>query len=380
MCNIIDISKSMTSVALVEIKNDKVIVNLEEMKAGVEQIKAIVDDSIKNDLDVEVVEDKIKSLKALQEDTTDYRKSFTAPMDEVKKETMAIEKVIKEQRDRLITRKDAILESTYLIAEETIRRELTKLQVANNNIVLNMEIFESFISNQRKVKGMLPNEKGILGKASLEKISKEFELHVAPIREAKRLEELKATEQKQFEMYLENLNVSSNDMNELEAVTINLTKMKETIADFYPHIIEQCERTIENKLGLAKGNINTLKALEAQRKAEAKTVEVQDEDGEIITELYNYENNLLLLSGDLDMVRDAYTRVRSLYPNIKYAETKERAEKLGKKLKSMLDELEAPASSEEDKRVVKETFTVEGTVEDMKALVKFMKERGMRYE
>jgi len=335
---------------------------------------------------VGVVERKIKEIKDTRDNFLDFRKSFTSPLDGIKREFTSREKEIETQRNRLIDRKDEMLEVVYQIAEEVIKEELNRLQKDSGDIAPDMSVFDSFVSVQRKIKGMLPNDKGVLGKASLEKIEKEFEKHVAPIREAKKLEELKATEQKQFEMYLENLNVSSNNISELEAVVINLTKMKDTIPDFYPNIIDQCVRTLDNKIGLAKGNINTLKALEAQQKAEdvvkeveARVEEIRDADDDVISMLNSIESGLLIISGDKSELEAQLTKMREAFKSIKYVETQTKAKELAAKIQGMIDSIPTEDSAE-DKEIVTETFTVTGTVGDMKALVRFLKEKGIKYE
>jgi len=383
---LVQLSTEIVKVDLIEIKDKIPVANTEAVDAYILELTAYVDESIKNDLDVEVVESKIKEIKDTHDGFTDFRKSFTAPLTGIVKEFTSRESKIDEQRDRLIERKKEMLEFTYEIADEAIRLEFERLQEESNNITPDMTVFDSFVSKQREVKGMLPNDKNVLGKASLEKIEKEFEKHVAPIREAQRLEELRASEQKQFEMYLENLNVSSNNINELDAVIINLTKMKEVIPDFYPNIIEQCTRTLDNKIGLARGNINTLKALEAQaeaeataKQAEAKVEELHDADDEIITELNNIENGLSIISDDKKMLNTQLDRLRALFKSIKYAETQNLAKDVAEKIKLMIIDIDTKSKTE-DKEIVSETFTVHGTVDDMKALVKFLKERGMSYE
>jgi len=368
---------------LIEITDKKPVANTETLDIYITELTKYVDDSVKNDLDVEVIDSKIKEIKHTYDGFTTFRKSFTTPLDGIKKEFTSRESKIQEQRNRLTARKEEMLEETYKIAEASIRAEFDRLQKENENIVLDMTVFDSFVCVQRKVKGMLPNEKDVLGKASLEKIEKEFEKHVAPIREAKRLEEQRASEQKQFEMYLENINVNSNNVSELEAVIINLEQFKSQVAELYPNIVTQCTRTLENKIGLTKGNINTLKALEAQREAEnkakqaeAKVEELHNEDDEIITEINNIENGLPVISSDKVILNEKLLRLRELFKSMKYTTTQTLAGEVAEKIKGMIGDIKDGAYLE----TVRETFTVEGTVEDMKALVRFMKERGIRYE
>lgn len=389
--DLVELGQKIVNIDLIEIKDKMPVANTEYLDAYIESLTSYVDEAIANDLDVDVIESKAKEIKTTFENFTDFRKSFTAPLQGITKEFTSREALVKEQRERLLAQKEKMLETTYKVAEEAIRAELERLQSENDNIVPDMTVFDSFIEAQRKVKGMLPNEKGLLGKASLEKIEKEFEKHVAPIREMKALEELKAKEQKQFEMYLENVNTSSDNINELEASIITLEKFKAQIADgeLYASITDQCIRSVENKIGLAKGSINALKALEAQRKAEeeakqatAKVEELQDADDEIITELNNIENGLALIDNDKAMLEDKLARLRELFSEVKYADTKTLAVSVANKIKALLSQINesVDAGSDEAKEIVSETFTVHGTVEDMKALVRFMKERGMRYE
>ena len=374
---------------LIEIKDGVPIANTVAIDAYLVGATSYVDDSIKNDLDVEIVERKIKEIKDVTDGFVDFRKSFTAPLDGMKKEFTTRESDLDNLRKRLILRREEMLETTYMIADEAIQKEFKKLQVENDNIVPDMTVFDSFISAQRKVKGMLPNDKDILGKASLEKIEKEFEKHIAPIREAQRLEGLKEKEQKQFEMYLENLNVTSDNINELEAVVVNLEKFKTQVAELYPNIIASCERTLVNKIGLAKGNINTLKALKAQheaedktKQAEAKVEELHDADDEIITEINNIKSGLLVVENDKNILNEKLDRLRVLTTSMKYAKTLEDAKELATIIKTMISDAESKESqaTKENQEIVSETFTVSGTIDDMKALVKFLKERGMSYE
>jgi len=386
---LMELSVKITQLDLIEIKNKVPTANVEALDSYISELTVYVDESVKNDLDIEVVEIKIKEIKDTKDGFIDFRKSFTTPLDGIKKEFTARETKIEEQRNRLVTRKEEMLETTYKIAEEAIKTEFERLQSDNNNIVPNMEVFDSFVSAQRKVKGMLPNEKGLLGKASLEKIEKEFELHVKPIRDAKTLEDLKAKEQKQFEMYLENLNVKSDNIQELEAVIINLEQFKNQVEELYPNIIDSCTRTIDNKIGLAKSNINTLKVIhkqkeaeEAQRKAVAEVVAVNNLDDEILKEIESIESGLKIISDDKGMLNEKLERLRVLAVSMKYKSSLDLAGIIATIIKTMIANIEKieDAQKSENKEIVSETFTVHGTVADMKALVKFLKERGIGYE
>jgi len=382
--NLTELGKQIVNLDLIEIKEKKPVANTETLDIYITELTNYVDESIKNDLDVEVVESKIKEIKTAFNGYIDYRKSFTTPLDSVKKKLISKEKCIDKQIDRLAVRREEMLETTYKIAEASIRQEFERLQAENDNIVPDMTVFNSFLEAQRKVKGMLPNEKGVLGKASLEKIEKEFEKHVAPIREARRVEDLKASEQKQFEMYLENLNVSSNDINELEAVVINLVKMKDVIPDFYPNIIDQCNRTIDNKIGLANSNIATLKAREAEAKAEAKVEEMNNADKEALAELQVVKDKLSDMTLTKDDLKEHHETLSALYKKMTFAENQEKVRLTGISVNDRITAIDKAELEEKKKSLgveeVSETFTVRGTAEDMKALVRFMKERGMRYE
>jgi len=388
-----ELSIKIVNLDLIEIKDKVPVANTSTVDEYIKELTAYVDDAIDNDLDVEVIESKIKEIKSTYDGFMDFRKSFTTPLDGIKKEFTSRENKIDEQRDRLIKRKEEMLETTYKIAEEAIKSEFEKLQESNEKIVPDMTVFDSFVSAQRKVKGMLPNEKGVLGKASLEKIEKEFEKHIAPIREAKALEELREKEQKQFEMYLENLNVKSDNIPELEAVIVNLEQFKNQVAELYPNIVDSCIRTLDNKIGLAKSNINTLHAMakqkeaeEAQRKAEeeakqaaVEVKEVHTADDEILKEIEFIKDGLGVISDNKDLLNEKLDRLRVLTTSMRYATTLELSKEVATTIKNMITDIEK-ASLSENKEIVSETFTVHGTVEDMKALVRFLKERGMSYE
>jgi len=177
-------------------------------------------------------------------------------------------------------------------------------------------------------------------------------------------------------MYLENMNVNSNNISELESVIINLEQFKGRVSELYPNIVTQCLVTLENKIVLANSNINTLKALEAKREAESKTKqaeakveEMHDADDEIIKEIENIDSGLTVISGDKDMLNEKLLRLRELFKSMKYTTTQTLAGEVAEKIKVMIGEIKDDA----DVAIVKETFTVEGTVDDMKALVRFMR-------
>lgn len=383
---LVELGQKIVNIDLIEIKDKVPVAKTEHLDAYNEADAIAIDEIIKNVLDIDIVIEEISKRKKIKNNFIEWRRSWTSPITAVVREFTPKETRMDENIDRLVAQKEKMLETTYKVAEESIRAEFKRLQSENDNIVPNMTVFDSFVEAQRKVKGMLPNDKGVLGKASLEKIEKEFEKHVAPIREMKALEELKAKEQKQFEMYLENVDTSSDNIDKLEASIITLEKFKAQIADgeLYSSITDQCTRSIDNKIGLAKGSINALKALEAQRKAEdeakqatAKVEELQDADDEIITELNNIENGLSLIDNDKAMLEEKLARLRELFPVMKYADTQTLAKEVADKIKEMIGQFK---DTTEDAKAVSETFTVHGTGEDMKALVRFIKDRGMRYE
>ena len=377
------LGERLTSLDLVEVKDKKVVANTAMMDQYLDALKKHNDDIISNELDVEVVNMEIKQQKDTFKGFVEFRKGYTEPMKAVSSELTEREnKVWKLEIQRLEKHQKMMMEETFKVAEKVIKNELERLLDENQQLGLSLSTFDSFIQVQREKKGMLPNQKGNLSATSTKKIDEEFEKLAKPVREAQALQEQQEKEQKQFETYLPDTN--SNSIEELEATKITLMKLDQQVDELYPSIKDHCHRAIKSKISLIEGNIRTLEAVAKQKEAEARESELKQADSDLVKRLDEIE--LGVCSGlTKEALNTILEEIRGFYESIKFAENQTRAKALAESIKMEISAIELAEQVNVEPEVIEtevvtETFTVTATPAQFRELVKFMKEKGMRYE
>ncbi len=146
-----------------------------------------------------------------------------------------------------------------------------------------------------------------------------------PIKERKELREKISLQQKGFENYLENIDTKGS-IETLNASIIALKRFAETIAETYPDIINQSNRTILNKIEICEANIRA-------NIAEEKSAELQKVDDTLLAEVYQIDKAKYSTQKELE---DAKHRLGEIYILLQIDSHKKDVTAIGKKFSEQI--------------------------------------------
>ena len=321
-------------VSLIDIKisADGVTDNAEQIAEIVSLFTTWSDDIIKNALDAESVTDAKKMIMEFKKYLSETRKLQTNPLKEVAGHYTPLEAKLDEASKALTTKFEAINEVEYQNRERAIREHFeSRIKADGLTEIVGMDAFIDFIANKRKTN--IFTAKGALTKGIKDAIDEALRVVVAPIQEAKALEEKKALQSKQFESYLDGI-PSDGSVDLLEASKITLTKLRGSVEELYPDVVEACYRSIDNKISRCDSNI---KAVQAIAEADA----IKNADGQFMdiayAEIKIASQNMTLGIEDLKILAN---ELREIYPKLTFAENQEKVKSLGASLTQRITALE----------------------------------------
>ncbi len=248
----------------IEVKGSKIVENSKQIKSIVELMDKHTKDVCRNALDIEEVENTKENISTILAWFKGSRIQLTKPLDDMKKNFTSLEKDMGGLINDLKDKEDAIREKDYQIAEKSIRNELAEL-IDGASVDVSIEVFEDFVENKRKLKGMMPNDKNKLSAASLKSISEQFNLIAQPLMDAKELEAKKTQQSKAFDLYIGGVTLIGS-AEHLEANLVSLGQLSQQIDELYPDIKEECHRRIANSKTTIEGNMRASK-IEDEKKA-----------------------------------------------------------------------------------------------------------------
>lgn len=324
----------------IEVKGTGIIDNSSLIADGVSLMRSRADEVIKNELDVENVELVVKEFDEVHKWLTATRTSVTKEFDETKKKFTANEKRLKDEiigdlKNHILDMK----EKTFVVAENNIKKELQKLLDENNDLGIGLDVFDSFISEKRKTAGMLPSDKtGKTSASSLRTINDEFEKIAKPIREAKEVEKRKSLQSKNFEHYLDGIKIDGEDA-VIDAGITSLYKLEASVADNFPDIIEECKRTIKNKIEKAEALKVANKALKERDEAIAERDANSIHDEPYMEQVAALNDGIMF--DDNDALDEKLTKLRAIHPQIKDENNRAKIVDIANSMKDLISQAQA---------------------------------------
>lgn len=315
--------------------------NAEIIGMGIDLMAARANEVIKNELDIGNVELVKKEFNEIYQWLKATRTSVTSSFDEVKSKFTANEKRLKDEIIKSID--DQILamkEKTFKIAEANIRSVLNEMIDESEGIGITIDMFDSFIESKRQNASMLPTEKTKkTSAAALKTIRDEFEKIAKPIREALAINEKKDLQSKQFESYLDNIDVDSDNPEIINAAIKSLFRLRESVEANYPDVIESCHRSINNKIEKAEANIRALEAMAERDALQSKQNEIDAHDKEIMIEVRTINEGVLL--DDADTLTKKVDRLRTIHGKLIGEDNKNEVVRIANSLKDLISKSNA---------------------------------------
>lgn len=233
--------------------------NAEDIKKAVEVLETTLKTTLENTDRIDVVDGLSENLKVVTDWLKGTRLQVTEPFDKLKSSFTANERVLKDLAAVVKTKKDELLEETYKKARVKIFEELKKLVdelIEKSEIPINLNVFEDFAEVKKKLKSMIPNEKGKLGAASLKQIKEQFDMVANPLIEAKRVAAVKEKEHNVLTQQLSKMTVSG-ETQVLNETLESLRELYEQADMYYPNIKESAESQITSTANMIKANIKS---------------------------------------------------------------------------------------------------------------------------
>ncbi len=303
----------------------------------VAKYEAHIEDVIKNVLDPDVLLEEKKTLLEIGKYFKKTRQIQTAPLKEVAGHFTPHESKFDELNTRLMQQYEKMNEVEYKKREISLKEYFTELLKADGfEEVISLDAFKDFIGAKRKTK--FYTSKGALNAKIKGEIEDAVRLVAEPIKEAKRLDEEKSKESKQFESYMENFNGDGIDNEKLGSTINQLIKFKESVPQLYPNIEEHCLRTIDNKIKLIEANIRG-------NKANAEKDAIKNADGELMATFDEINKMSQDFTLDIYSLKELVNQLRAIHPKLQFADNQEKVKSLGASLNARITELEVSAYS-----------------------------------
>ena len=266
----------------IEFKEGQIVENSEQIKQLVNLMQNWAENELKV-TDIDILEKDTEIVRVIYEWFSGSRKQITKKFDEIKKNFTAVEADIKNIGLSFKQRKEELLEEEYkkrelaLIGE--IRSQLDLIK-DTHNIDLDINLFSDFITTKRKTK--ILTEKGQLTKKIKDEIKTKINEVLEPVLKEREAQKLKEQDLQKLTLDLQDINVNSLFIEELEHAHNHLQALLNTIDIRYPNAIKEAEAQLSTNIKLVKANIARLKAeeekealkkIEKERIAEEKAKE-----------------------------------------------------------------------------------------------------------
>lgn len=249
----------------INLDNGMIVHNAEEIKKAVEVLQKTLLETLSATNDLLVVESLNENLKVVSEWLKGTRLQVTKPFDELKSSFTDNEKILKGLVEDIKIKKDKLLEEVYrkarikiFIEIQILADELYKI----HKITLHFKIFEDFVNVKKKLKSMIPNEKGKIGAGALKQIKENFDLIANPLIDAKQLAEVKEKEHNILTQQISKIIIIGTD-EILNNSIIELNQMMEQTSMYFQNIEESAKSQIKSTISIVTANIRTnAKAIE----------------------------------------------------------------------------------------------------------------------
>ena len=305
--------------------------NSADVEAFVTDAEAWADDIIKNALDLEEVTTAKKIITEFYKCFSETRKIQTAPLAGVVKKYTPLEGRLKTKGEELTKKIEAINEKEYQKREASIKDHiLTEITMKEYTDIANLDMFKDFIENKRKIN--IFTSTGKLNKAIKDAVEDAIRIAVEPIIKERELNDKKGLQSKNFESYMENIKAEGNT-EMLEANIHTLIRMKESVADLYPDIIDSCLRSIDNKTAMIQANIRSNASIAAAEEA-------KNADGETLKKLDEAKEALKDMTLSVTALKTIKAALTLLYPLAKFTETQEKVKAVGAAVAARIVDLE----------------------------------------
>lgn len=315
----------------IDVTSDGVKDNSEDVGKIVDVIEAHVNDVVANDLNLNVCETNKKTVAEIGKFLVETRKIQTNPLGQVTKNYTQHESKFKEFNEKLNAKIDAIKEKEYQKSETALTEYLEAyIETVSMGEYLNLTMFKDFIDNKRKTKFL--TSKGELNKAIKDAIKDVVRIAYEPIKKELELNERKKLQLKQFENYLENIGAEGNT-EELEANVKQLERLKESVADLYPDIKENCLMSIDNKISRCNANIRA-------NKAEVQADAIKNADGVLMDRVSVIKEATDDLTAGVYMLDNYHKELQTIYPKLTFVENQEKVKTLGTAIKQRIVDME----------------------------------------
>ncbi|MFT7880879.1 MAG: hypothetical protein ABXS91_10855 [Sulfurimonas sp.] len=313
------------------VSQDGVKDNSEDVGKITDMIESHIQDVIKNDLDLDVVENNKKTVAEIGKYLVETRKIQTSPLAKVTKNYTQHEAKFKEFNEKFTEKIDAIKEVEYKKTENAIKKHIEQaIEEEELDRYLNLDMFKDFVENKRKTK--IFTTTGKLNKGIKDAAAEAIRVAYEPIKQEIELKERKQLQTKQFEGYLENI-VAEGTNYVLEASISSLNRLKESVSEYYPDIEESCMLSIDNKIGRCEANIRA-------NKAESEAESIKNADGEIMARVEEIKVSSQDMLTDIDALKEHHKELQGIYSKLTYAENQDKVKNLGASIKQRIVDME----------------------------------------
>lgn len=319
------------SVIDIQVTASGVVDNSKDIGELVDKIEVFVEEIAKNALDTDSVQEAKKTVSEIGKYLTETRKIQTNPLKDVVGHYTEHENRFSGFSSKLNDKIDAINEKTYQKNEKALRDYFDELLKSKELVELvSMEAFVDFIENKRKTK-VLTEATGKLTKGAKDAIDKAIDAVARPILESKALDEKKALQSKQFESYLDGI-TSDGKSEVLEANIKSLMKLRESVPELYPDVIESCYRSIDNKIARCESNIKSNQAI-ADKEA------LENADGELMAKYEEIKSTSRDMTLHVKELEDLYSQLIEIHNGLTFAENQKKVGELGASLRKRAEEI-----------------------------------------
>ncbi len=323
----------------INVTKEGIVDNSIEIEKMVNELESWATDRIENTLDLDILQSDRKAVGEWGKYLTTTRKTQTSQFKDTVANYTAQENRIKDIYTNFRDQEKKIQEVEFKKREVDIKKCITDF-IAEQHAAdyLSLDMFVDFISKKRETN--IYTTTGKLSKTIKDAVEKVVMTAFAPIQEKIELKTRQEQQQKQFESYIENIETNGTT-DKLEANKVTLIRFVDSIEEFYPDIVDQCKRSIKNKIDLIDANIKANKAESAYKEERDIDKDLLDEAHKIVASSENYDNKRKVL--------------QEIYKKLQKTESKDIVAKLGQGLKKDVVEVKL----EETKEVIEVEETKE---------------------
>jgi len=256
----------------IEFKDGQIVENSEDVKKLVGLMKNWAENELKV-ADINTLEKDTEIVREIYSWFSGSRKQTTKTFDEIKRNFTAVENEIKNIGLAFKERKEELLEEEYtkraLAISTNLKYELEQVKL-EYGIELDIKLFSDFIAQKRKTKVF--TEKGQLTKKIKDEIKAKVNEILEPILKEREAQKLKEQDLQKLTLDLQDINVNTLFIEELESAKGRLEQLLNTAEMRYPNAAQEAEAQLRANIRLVEANIARLKA-EAEKEALKKAEE-----------------------------------------------------------------------------------------------------------